>query len=43
VKKWFVNAGGDVGYLGPAPLGCFMTNEIANFKAIAKEARLKLE
>jgi tripartite-type tricarboxylate transporter receptor subunit TctC len=43
VNKWFVNAGGDVDYLGPAALGDFMKKEIAKFKAIAKEANLKLD
>jgi tripartite-type tricarboxylate transporter receptor subunit TctC len=42
-KKWFVNAGGDVDYLGPAELGRFMSNEIARFKRIAKEANVTLD
>ena len=43
VKKWFLNAGGDVDYLGPAALGEFMTKETAKFKTIAKESNLKLD
>ncbi len=43
VKKWFLNAGGDVDYLGPTELGQFMKQEIARFKRIAKEANIKLE
>lgn len=43
VKKWFLNAGGDVDYLGPAELGRFMSQEIARFQRIAKEANVKLD
>lgn len=43
VKKWFLNAGGDVAYLGPPALGEFMKKETAKFKTIAKEANLKLD
>lgn len=43
VKKWFLNAGGDVDYLGPAELERFMKEEIAKFQRIAKEANLKLD
>jgi tripartite-type tricarboxylate transporter receptor subunit TctC len=43
VKKWFLNAGGDVDYLGPAALGEFMKKETVKFKTIAKEANLKLD
>ena len=43
VKKWFVNAGGDADYLGPAELARFMEKEIAKFKGIAKEANIRLE
>ena len=43
VKKWFLNAGGDAGYLGPAELGRFMKQEIAKFQRIAKEANVKLD
>lgn len=43
VKKWFLNAGGDVDYLGPAELGRFMKQEIAKFQRIAKEANVKLD
>ena len=42
VKKWFVNAGGDVDYLRRAEFGRFMANEIAKFKRIAKDANIKL-
>jgi tripartite-type tricarboxylate transporter receptor subunit TctC len=40
VKKWFLNAGGEVDYLGPAELGRFMKEEIAKFKRIAKETNV---
>lgn len=43
VKKWFLNAGGDEDYLGPAELGRFMSQEIARFQRIAKEANVKLD
>jgi tripartite-type tricarboxylate transporter receptor subunit TctC len=43
VKKWFLNAGGDVDYLGPTELGWFMKQEIAKFQRIAKEANVKLD
>ena len=43
VKTWFVNAGGEVDYLGPAELGRFIQKEIAKFKQIAKEANVKQE
>jgi len=43
VKKWFVNAGGDVDYLPRAEFGRFMAKEIAKFKRIAKEANLKMQ
>ena len=42
VKKWFLNAGGEVDYLGPAELGRFMKEEIAKFKRIAKETNVTL-
>jgi tripartite-type tricarboxylate transporter receptor subunit TctC len=41
VQKWFVNAGGEVDYLGPAELRRFIQKEIANFKQIAREANLE--
>lgn len=43
VKKWFLNAGGDAHYLGPAELGPFVKEEIAKFKRIATEAKLRLD
>ena len=43
VKTWFVNAGGEVDYLGPAELGRFMQKEVAKFKQIAKEANFTRE
>ena len=43
VRKWFVNAGGDVDYLGPTELGRFVEEEIAKFKRIGKQANIKLE
>jgi tripartite-type tricarboxylate transporter receptor subunit TctC len=43
VKTWFVNAGGEVDYLGPAELSRFILKEIAKFKQIAKEANVKQE
>ncbi|MDH3314831.1 MAG: tripartite tricarboxylate transporter substrate binding protein [Betaproteobacteria bacterium] len=43
VKKWFVNAGGDVDYLGGTEFGRFMAKEIAKFKRIAKDANIKLQ
>lgn len=43
VKKWFVNAGGDVDYLRRTEFGRFMEKEIAKFKRIAKGANLKLQ
>jgi tripartite-type tricarboxylate transporter receptor subunit TctC len=43
VKQWFVNAGGDVDYLGPAELRRFIQNEISNFRQIAKEANVKVD
>ena len=42
VKKWFLNSGGEVDYLGPAELGRFLKEEIAKFKRIAKEANVTL-
>ena len=43
VKKWFVNAGGDADYLRGPQFGRFMAKEIAKFKRIAKEAKLKMQ
>jgi tripartite-type tricarboxylate transporter receptor subunit TctC len=43
VKQWFLNAGGDVDYLGPAQLRSFIQKEIASFKQIAKEANVKVD
>jgi tripartite-type tricarboxylate transporter receptor subunit TctC len=43
VRKWFLNAGGDVDYMGPAEFGPFLEKEIAKFKRIAKAANLKMQ
>ena len=43
VKKWFLNAGGDVDYVGPADLGAFVKKEIGKFREIAKEANVQTE
>jgi tripartite-type tricarboxylate transporter receptor subunit TctC len=43
VKKWFLNAGGEEDYLGPAELARFMKQEIAKFQRVAKEANVKLD
>ncbi len=43
VKKWFVNAGGDVDYLGPAELRRFVQNEIGKYREIARETNVKAE
>ncbi len=43
VKKWFVNAGGDVDYSRGAAFGQFMKKEIGKFKGIAKDAHLKMQ
>ena len=42
VRKWFLNAGGEADYLGPAELGRFMKEEIAKFRRIAKETNVTL-
>jgi len=43
VKKWFVNAGGDVDYSRGTAFGRFMQKEIGKFKGIAKDAHLKMQ
>jgi len=43
VKKWFVNAGGDVDYSRGTAFGRFMKKEIDKFKGIAKDAHLKMQ
>lgn len=43
VKRWFLNAGGDVDYLRQAEFGRFLAKEIAKFKRIAKDANLKMQ
>lgn len=43
VRKWFLSAGGEADYLGPADLGRFMKEEINKFKRIAKEANVTLD
>jgi tripartite-type tricarboxylate transporter receptor subunit TctC len=43
VKNWFVNAGGEVDYLGPADMRRFLRDEIAKYRQIAKETNVKVE
>ena len=43
VKKWFVNAGGEVDYLGPADMRRFLQQEIATYRQIAKETNVQVE
>ena len=43
VKKWFVNAGGEVDYLGPADMRRFLQQEIAKYRQIAKETNVQVE
>ena len=43
VKKWFLNAGGDVDYMGPSAFGPFLQREIDKFKGIARDANLKVQ
>ena len=43
VKKWFLNDGSEVDYLGPADFGPFMEKEIATWTRVVKEANIKLD
>ena len=43
VKKWFLNGGGEVDYLGPSDLGRFIKQEITKFGRIAKKVNIRLE
>ena len=43
VKKWFVNAGGEADYLGPADMRRFLQQEIEKYRQIAKETNVQVE
>jgi tripartite-type tricarboxylate transporter receptor subunit TctC len=43
VQKWFVNAGGEVDYLGPTDMRRFLQQEIEKYRKIAKETNVQVD
>lgn len=43
VKKWFLNDGAEVDYLGPTEFSLFIESEITNWTRVIKKANIKLE
>jgi tripartite-type tricarboxylate transporter receptor subunit TctC len=43
IKKWFLNQGAEVDYLGPTEFGTFLEREMAKWARVIKKANIRLE